>query len=66
MSDAEGNQFTLDQKLIERLIYLKYESLTLSQELTLPYIIAKHNVIMNAQTGSGKTLGFLLPIIHNF
>ncbi|WP_051939993.1 DEAD/DEAH box helicase [Phaeacidiphilus oryzae] len=35
------------------------------QELTLPVALAGHDVIGQAKTGTGKTLGFGLPILEN-
>ncbi len=35
------------------------------QSYSLPLVLEKKNVLIKAETGSGKTLGFLLPILFN-
>uniref|UniRef100_A0A8C6UZC4 RNA helicase n=1 Tax=Neogobius melanostomus TaxID=47308 RepID=A0A8C6UZC4_9GOBI len=37
---------------------------TTVQQQTIPKVMKGHNIICAAETGSGKTLGYLLPIIH--
>jgi len=64
MTDINNEKYNLDKRIVDRLELLKYQKFTLSQELTIPYIISGFNVIMNAQTGSGKTFGFMIPILH--
>ncbi|MGB0361252.1 MAG: DEAD/DEAH box helicase, partial [Endozoicomonas sp.] len=34
------------------------------QEQTLPLILAGKDLMVSAETGSGKTAAFLLPMIH--
>ncbi|MDB5202582.1 MAG: box helicase [Ferruginibacter sp.] len=41
-----------------------YESATPVQEQVMPLILAGKDVIASAQTGTGKTAAFLLPLIH--
>ena len=43
---------------------LCYESMTLVQEATLPVAMQGHDIIAKAKTGTGKTIGFLLPTIE--
>ncbi len=41
-----------------------YVSATPVQEKVIPPILAGHDIIASAQTGTGKTAAFLLPMIH--
>jgi len=43
---------------------LRYETMTLVQEATLPVALQGKDVIAKAKTGTGKTIGFLLPTIE--
>ena len=43
---------------------LGYETMTLVQEQTLPVALTGKDVIAKAKTGTGKTIGFLLPTIE--
>lgn len=43
---------------------LQYEFLTKVQEATYPTIAAGEDVLAKAKTGTGKTLGFLIPIVE--
>ena len=43
---------------------LRYEQMTLVQEQTLPVALRGTDVIAKAKTGTGKTIGFLLPTIE--
>ena len=43
---------------------LRYERMTLVQEQTLPVALRGVDVIAKAKTGTGKTIGFLLPTVE--
>lgn len=42
-----------------------FENATPIQEQAIPIILQKHDLIACAQTGTGKTAAYVLPIIHN-
>jgi len=68
-NDRENIELTFDQlglnpKLVQVLTELGYEAPTPIQEQTVPLLLAGRNVIGQAQTGTGKTAAFALPILH--
>ena len=56
--------FGLDEGLLEGIDAMGYELATPVQEQVIPAILAGKDIIASAQTGTGKTAAFLLPIIH--
>ncbi|HKL02619.1 MAG TPA: DEAD/DEAH box helicase, partial [Cryomorphaceae bacterium] len=54
----------LNDKLLEGLDSMGFEKATPIQEDAIPIILKKKDLIACAQTGTGKTAAFLLPIIH--
>jgi hypothetical protein len=44
---------------------LKYDRMTVVQQQSLPVILQGRDVLVKARTGTGKTLGFLVPAINN-
>lgn len=57
--------FGLNEQIYEGIQAMNYETPTPVQQQVIPEILAGHDVIASAQTGTGKTAAFLLPIIHN-
>jgi ATP-dependent RNA helicase RhlE len=57
-------EFGLDESLLEGIDASGYETATPVQEQVIPLILAGKDIIASAQTGTGKTAAFLLPIIH--
>ena len=54
----------LDQQLIAQIVELGYQKATPIQLAAIPEILAGHDVMAGAQTGTGKTAAFALPILH--
>jgi superfamily II DNA/RNA helicase len=56
--------FNFDQRLQESIDAMGYSSPTPVQQQVIPHILAGKDLIASAQTGTGKTAAFLLPLIH--
>ncbi len=57
------NEFGLNKHLLEALSYMGFEKATPIQISTIPEISAGRDLIACAQTGTGKTAAYLLPIL---
>lgn len=57
-------EFGLDKRLIEGIEAIGFETATPVQEQVIPPIMEGRDIIASAQTGTGKTAAFLLPIIN--
>ena len=62
--DMTFEDFGLDEKLLEAISYMGFEKPTPIQEAAIPEIIKGRDLIAGAQTGTGKTAAFLLPILN--
>jgi ATP-dependent RNA helicase RhlE len=58
------NEFGLDERLLEGIEATGYETATPVQEQVIPLILQGKDLIASAQTGTGKTAAFLLPLVH--
>jgi superfamily II DNA/RNA helicase len=58
------SEFGLEQGLLDGLEAMCFESATPIQEQAIPHILQGKDVLACAQTGTGKTAAFLLPIIN--
>lgn len=56
--------FNFHPDLLEGIEASNYENATPVQEQVIPTILAGKDIIASAQTGTGKTAAFLLPVIH--
>lgn len=54
----------LDDGILEAISYMGFEEATDIQSKAIPLIMEGHDIIGCAQTGTGKTAAFLLPIMH--
>lgn len=57
-------EFGLDERLIDGIEAIGFETATPVQEQVIPPIMEGRDIIASAQTGTGKTAAFLLPIIN--
>jgi superfamily II DNA/RNA helicase len=57
-------EFGFHPDLLEGIEASNYENATPVQEQVIPPILAGRDIIASAQTGTGKTAAFLLPLIH--
>lgn len=62
--DASFEQFTLHPRLIKGVERLNYKKPTPVQLQAIPEALNGADLLVCAETGSGKTAAFLLPIIH--
>ncbi len=58
-------ELKLEENLLEGLEAMNFEDTTPIQEQAIPVILDKKDIIACAQTGTGKTAAFLLPLINN-
>jgi ATP-dependent RNA helicase RhlE len=58
-------EFNFDSRLSEGIEASGYEDATPVQEQVIPLVLEGRDVIASAQTGTGKTAAFLLPLINN-
>jgi ATP-dependent RNA helicase RhlE len=54
----------LNEQLIESISYMGFDQATPIQEKAIPQILDGKDLIACAQTGTGKTAAFILPVIH--
>lgn len=58
------DELQLEEELLDGLQAMNFKETTPIQEQTIPLILAKHDLIACAQTGTGKTAAYLLPILN--
>jgi ATP-dependent RNA helicase RhlE len=58
------SSFNLHQQLVANIEALGYQQPTPIQEQTIPLVLDGRDVMGSAQTGTGKTAAFALPILH--
>ena len=57
-------ELNLNENLLEALEHMGFETATPIQEQAIPKILENRDLIACAQTGTGKTAAFILPILH--
>ncbi len=55
----------LNNQMLEAISFMGFEQATPVQELAVPEILAGNDLIACAQTGTGKTAAFVLPVLNN-
>lgn len=58
------SELNLNQHLMEALSYMGFKEATPIQEQAIPKILEGSDLIASAQTGTGKTAAFILPILN--
>ena len=58
-------EFNFSPEVLEGIEASNYENATPVQEQVIPPIMAGKDVIASAQTGTGKTAAFLLPVMNH-
>lgn len=58
------DELELDYDLLDALDYMGFKDATPIQEQAIPLILDGKDLIACAQTGTGKTAAFILPILH--
>ena len=58
-------QFNLDQRVLDGVNTAGYTTPTPIQEQAIPVVLEGRDVLGLAQTGTGKTAAFMLPILHH-
>ncbi len=58
------NEFDLNKNILKAVAESDYQNPTQVQEKTIPEVLKAKDVIVSAQTGSGKTAAFALPILQ--
>lgn len=57
------NEFGLNEQLLEAISYMGFEKATPIQDKAIPEIMKGSDLIACAQTGTGKTAAFILPML---
>jgi len=58
------SELKLTEKLLDGLYYMGFEKATPVQEQAIPMILQGRDLLACAQTGTGKTAAFILPVLH--
>ncbi|MCQ2959884.1 MAG: DEAD/DEAH box helicase [Bacteroidales bacterium] len=59
------DEFDIDEKLLEAISYMHFEKASPIQEKAIPVALTGNDVLACAQTGTGKTATFLIPILQD-
>jgi superfamily II DNA/RNA helicase len=57
-------ELNLEKEILEGLYAMNFEDATPIQELSIPHILEGRDIIGYAQTGTGKTAAYVLPVIN--
>ncbi len=58
-------EFGLNEKILDAISYMGYEKASEIQTLAIPAIMEGNDLLACAQTGTGKTAAFMLPILNH-
>lgn len=57
--------FHIEDHIKQNIINKGYETPTAVQDQAIPYLLERRDIIATANTGTGKTAAFLIPLINN-
>ena len=57
--------FHIEDQIKQNIINKGYETPTPIQDEAIPYLLERRDIIATANTGTGKTAAFLIPLINN-
>ena len=57
-------EFSLNESILKAVSEERFHTATLVQQKVIPSVLEKKNMVVSAQTGTGKTAAFALPIIQ--
>ena len=63
--DMYFDELALSDQVLDALWDMHFDTCTPVQEQTIPVILDGHDVISCAQTGTGKTAAYILPLLPN-
>lgn len=58
-------EFNIDDSLLEAISYMKFEKASPIQEAAIPVALEGRDLLACAQTGTGKTATFVIPVIQD-
>lgn len=61
---AQFNEFALDEQILKAVEANGFKDATAIQEQAIPPVLEGRDLIASAQTGTGKTAAFMLPLLH--
>ncbi|SHH17490.1 ATP-dependent RNA helicase DeaD [Anaerosphaera aminiphila DSM 21120] len=64
MTEQKFENFNLSEEVVKAVSDMGFEELSLIQEQAIPYLMEGEDVIGQAQTGTGKTAAFGIPIVE--
>ncbi len=59
------SDFQIEDQIKQNIINKGYEAPTPIQDEAIPYLLERRDIIATANTGTGKTAAFLIPLINN-
>lgn len=62
MTNPAFNDYPLSSELLKAISLLNFQNPTKVQEQVIPTVLAQKDIIVQSQTGSGKTAAFAIPI----
>ena len=59
------DEFNIHEQILEAISYMNFQKASPIQEQAIPLALLGHDILACAQTGTGKTATFVIPILHD-